>query len=281
MTPVYRIIKRSVIIIAYLAIFSSLGTGAYYLFRTKPTCTDKIQNQGETGLDCGGPCLECEGMPEAENLKIIEKNIISGAPGKYDTIAKIENPNSQFGAARFDYSFNLLDETGRIIAKSVGSNFILPGQSKYILAFNLSPDAKPDSLDFKISSFEWSKFSEFEEPDIPVYGREFSLASGGDTGFANLKAKMKNQSGYDFHKISLKAIVRGSNGVPIAANETNFNDVRVNEEREINLKWNNSFPIDPMSAKIEILPEVDVFENENFMTQHGVPGQYGSYNAGD
>lgn len=25
-----------------------------------PTCYDKMQNQGETGIDCGGPCLPCE-----------------------------------------------------------------------------------------------------------------------------------------------------------------------------------------------------------------------------
>lgn len=26
------------------------------------TCNDGIQNQGETGVDCGGPCLKCEYM---------------------------------------------------------------------------------------------------------------------------------------------------------------------------------------------------------------------------
>ena len=28
-----------------------------------PTCEDDIQNQGETGVDCGGPCAtNCQGM---------------------------------------------------------------------------------------------------------------------------------------------------------------------------------------------------------------------------
>lgn len=27
---------------------------------TDPTCTDKVQNQDETGVDCGGPCLPCD-----------------------------------------------------------------------------------------------------------------------------------------------------------------------------------------------------------------------------
>ena len=28
-----------------------------------PTCSDGIQNQGETGIDCGGPCKACSGTP--------------------------------------------------------------------------------------------------------------------------------------------------------------------------------------------------------------------------
>ena len=30
--------------------------------RACPTCDDDIQNQGETGVDCGGPCTVCQRM---------------------------------------------------------------------------------------------------------------------------------------------------------------------------------------------------------------------------
>lgn len=281
MTPAQRNIKRLIIIFIYLVMFVLIGTGFYYLFRTAPTCTDKIQNQGETGTDCGGPCAACAEMPKAENLIVVEEAIVPGEAGRYDMLAKITNPNSQLGAASFGYSFKLLDGTGKILAKSDGVNFILPGETKYILAFNISSDIKPDKMDFEINSFEWSKFSEFEQPDIATYGKEFNLASGGETGFAKLNAKMRNQSGYDFRVISALAVVRGEDSSPIAINKTNFNDVRVGEEREINFGWNSPFPINPMSARFEVVPEVNVFESDNFMKQHGVPGQYGSYNAGD
>jgi hypothetical protein len=33
-----------------------VGDQAAYLY---PTCSDGIQNQGETGVDCGGPCAPC------------------------------------------------------------------------------------------------------------------------------------------------------------------------------------------------------------------------------
>ena len=27
-----------------------------------PSCKDGVQNQGETGIDCGGPCTVCQSM---------------------------------------------------------------------------------------------------------------------------------------------------------------------------------------------------------------------------
>lgn len=281
MSPIRRIFKRITIIFIYITIFLLISTALYYLFRTKPTCTDKIQNQGEVGVDCGGPCSACPEIPKAENLKVIEKAIISSEDGKYDALVKITNPNSQLGVSRLNYSFNILDSAGKIIAKSSGVSFILPGETKYILAFNLSLEEKPEDLDFQISSFEWSEFTEFKSPDIALYAKEFSLAGGGDPGFAKLTARMRNQSGYDFRQIGIYVVIRGSDGSPLAVNKTIFNDVRANEEREINFRWNSQFPVDPITAKIEIVSEVDVFKSENFIKQHGVPGQYGSYNTGD
>jgi hypothetical protein len=280
MTPTQRNTKRLIIVAAYLVVFGLIGTGLYFLFRTNPTCADKIQNHGEAGIDCGGPCQACAARPMAENLKVVEKTILPGEAGKFDALVKITNPNPQLGAAKIDYSFNFIDGAGKILAKSTGSSFVLPGQTKYILAFNIATDAEPKSLDFEISSFEWSKFSEYEEPNILINAKEFSLASGGETGFARLKAKMKNQSDFDFREIYAVAVVRGGDGSPIAINETNFNDVRAGEEREINFSWNSSFAINPDTAKIEIVPEVNVFENDNFLKQHGSLGQYGTYNAG-
>jgi len=41
-----------------------------------PTCSDSIQNQGETGVDCGGPCLPCKILEIPGALKD-EKTILS------------------------------------------------------------------------------------------------------------------------------------------------------------------------------------------------------------
>jgi len=41
----------------------SLDASHSFCFVAVPTCTDGIQNQGETGVDCGGPCTACSVAP--------------------------------------------------------------------------------------------------------------------------------------------------------------------------------------------------------------------------
>lgn len=280
MTQVKRIIKRLVIIVIYLILIFFVVYGFYYLSKPKPTCNDSVRNQGEEKIDCGGPCPSCLEMPSIENLRVLEKEIIPAGENKFDVLVKLENPNSQFGSAGFDYTFSILGKSGGVVGEKKGTNFVLPGQKKYIFAFSLESSEEPTSLNFRISSFKWTKFTEYQEPDINIYSKEFNLISGG-AGFAQLKGKMKNQSGYDFKNITVKAVLRNGEGVPIAINETSFNDVRVGEEREIFLNWPDPFAVDPASVKVEVESEVDVFSSDNFMRKFGTPGQYDSYNAGE
>ena len=280
MSPTKRILKRLVIVLIYVLIAALLGLAAYFIVKPKPTCFDGIQNQNEEGVDCGGPCVKkCE-TPVIDNLKIEEKAIVTDGFGSYDVLAKVTNPNAEFGAASFKYAFDLLGSDGEILEKKEGTSFILPAQTKYILAFNLKPRIEPASLEFRIISFKWLKFLEYEEPSIDVYSKELNIVSSG-IGFAELKAKIRNRSDYDFKEIVAKIVIRDQHDKPVALNQTSINDVRVNDEREIVVRWDNPFSVDPVSQKIEIEKEVNVLDNYNFMEEHGTQEQYESYDFGN
>lgn len=276
MTSAQRAIKRIIIIIIYLLIFTAVATAVYFLIREKPTCNDQKKNQGEEKVDCGGPCAKCETIPEIKNIKVLEKKLVPAGPERYDTLVKVENPNSLFGISNFEYSIDYFDGSGKIISAGGGSSFLLPAETKYIFAFNLNSNQRPAHFEFRIKSFKWSKFTGYEEPDFPVLQKEFSFTSGG-SGFAELKAKFQNKSGYDFRKVTTIALIRNEAGEPVAINETNSNDVRVNEEREVVFRWTEPFDQNIDVSDIKIFADVNVFEDDNFMKKHGSPEQYESY----
>jgi PGF-pre-PGF domain-containing protein len=45
---------------SYFAIVGDYGTPEAPVVEVKPSCSDSLQNQGETGVDCGGPCSACK-----------------------------------------------------------------------------------------------------------------------------------------------------------------------------------------------------------------------------
>src|SRR3989344_6004857 len=95
MTESRRILKRIFIAIVYLAVFAGLGTGGYFLFR--PASVPQITT------------------PTIYPIEIIWSQTFSAGPDLYSAAAKIKNPNTNFGASNFNYSFYLYDENGDLL----------------------------------------------------------------------------------------------------------------------------------------------------------------------
>ena len=58
-----RVILLIVILLVPLTYSQSVGFDASLEITAAPTCFDGFQNQGETGVDCGGPCPACPSPP--------------------------------------------------------------------------------------------------------------------------------------------------------------------------------------------------------------------------
>ncbi|KKU42980.1 MAG: hypothetical protein UX56_C0001G0015 [Candidatus Azambacteria bacterium GW2011_GWD2_46_48] len=62
--------KQVIIAIFFLGILFFIGGGFYFAFRSPASCFDKIQNQGEEDIDCGGPCATACEEKELKPLEI-------------------------------------------------------------------------------------------------------------------------------------------------------------------------------------------------------------------
>ncbi len=106
----YKVRKQVSIGLVYFLILILLGAGAYFaFFQKKPTCFDKIQNQKEEGVDCGGPCvLSCEHLT-IKNIEVSEVKFLSLKNNQYDFDAfflKEEN-EKQWALKLYDLEKNI------------------------------------------------------------------------------------------------------------------------------------------------------------------------------
>jgi len=116
----------------------------------EPSCTDGIQNQGETGVDCGGPCPPCvynimtakiEGFPWSAaslnfqyvpgnfwfegstgiipitKIKIVHKGAYAVGVYNLDNESQyVDESNTIYSCTSGTVEFTLFDETNKIIA---------------------------------------------------------------------------------------------------------------------------------------------------------------------
>ncbi|MCX6731867.1 MAG: hypothetical protein NTX55_02685 [Candidatus Parcubacteria bacterium] len=125
--------------ITYFLIFAVIVLGAIYFVwkgATKPTCFDNKQNQGEEGIDCGGPCpKKCLG--EVQNLIVLWTRFFETSPGKYDMAALVKNPNLFLSISSLKYTFEIRDKDNLPIINKDGETFITPGETFPIFETNV------------------------------------------------------------------------------------------------------------------------------------------------
>jgi hypothetical protein len=260
--------KRIIIILIYLAIFGIVSYFIYLAVRPAPTCLDGKKNQNEQGIDCGGPCAACQKEIAAQDIKTEETAFVYGGPGRFDVLAKISNPNNEYGSSNFSYEFILKGAAGEELSRRNGEEFVLPGETKYIIETNLETNGQPQSVEYSIKKTQWQEFINFQKPQLNIYSKRYDLISGG-VGFSEAYGLLKNESPFDFNFIKIKVVLRDGFGKPVALNTTDMQTVSSGEQRDFRLLWPASFPGDVQGVEMEA--EADVFDSQNFIKKF-LPG---------
>ncbi len=135
-----RFIKK--IVYGFLFLFSLVVIllAVYFIFiKSSPTCSDNKQNQNETEIDCGGPCLPCA----IKNVKDLSNSAIEmfAQDGGLGTILfSISNPNPTLGIEKIPFSIILFDNEGNRAVTVNQATSIAPGESKFIIESGVKID---------------------------------------------------------------------------------------------------------------------------------------------
>ena len=251
----------------YLIIFSLFGIIIYQIAKPNTSCYDGKQNQAEDGIDCGGPCQVCEKEIKANDVEVLEKYFVYGSGDYYDVMAKIDNPNSRYGAAKLSYEFDLVNGEGQSLIKRQGESFILPGETKYIIELNLTSGENPYTAEFKITNVEWEEFLGYEEPKLGIYNKNYHEESGKSEVFGLLK----NESYFDFNSIEIDIILRDENRKPLALGKNEMRTISSQQERDFKVFW--PYNLSREVKEVEIRAEADAFDPNNSYVKEYRSGQ--------
>jgi hypothetical protein len=214
-----------------------------------PSCFDNIQNQGELGVDCGGPCATVCIPKDIHAISPLgAPSIFFSSPGHYTLLAEVANTNPGFAARSFDYHFDLYDASGNIFASIPGKSFAYSGEVKYLIAPNLAIATSVDHTALVVSNPDWVAAAalglvpQFKNP-LPVMGNLFSSST------ITVKGRLVNGDISVFTNILIIGIFRGANGNPLGASQTIIDRLGPNETQDFSVMYPSGQAIDPLQTQ--------------------------------
>jgi len=237
-----------VIIVAILAIFSAT------IFYKAPSCSDEVQNQGEVGIDCGGPCAYlC--TEQVHQPTILFTKSISNGVGRTDVIASVENVNAGVAAKNVPYTVTLYGAS-QVFVQEVSGTLDLPpaatvpvyvpgiasGNQKVIRAF----------LSIASTSPKW--FSMPSDTRAKPIVSNTSLV--GTDAVPRVDAVLTNSSAVDMTNVQVIVFIHSASGDIIAASKTIVPTIPAQGQATATFTWNGPFSSTP--AAIEVMPVISL-----------------------
>jgi hypothetical protein len=222
----------------------------YKISSIPPTCSDKKQNQGEVGIDCGDPCsLLCRS--QVSDLVVSWKRFFLVGGGVYNVVIYAENPNVEAGAKNVGYQIRIYNTEGISIYERHGATTIPAKRSIPIIETGISlGDQIPARIEFKFDDgIIWTKQTSKESP-LSASNNSLTRA----TSSPKLITNIINKDSISYSNIEVVAIMYNEEGNAIGASRTFIDYIDGGQTVPLTFTWPEPFKVIP--TRIEIIPKV-------------------------
>lgn len=230
--------KRKIIYLSFFFLFAGLifTFVSFKYFYKKPTCFDGLRNQGEIGIDCGGPCptlCSDERVPPT----ILWIRVFKVREGEYSVVSKMENRSLSF-AGMLKYHLKLYDSQNVLVAERTGDFYIPPKRAIVFFESGLMSgdrEAGRAVLEFTEDP-RWFKTNDME-PNLKVVDSQYDFESSKPY----FTAKVENKSLWPIEKILFNIIVYDKNGNAVGASRTFLDRIGAESQEDIIFTWPTPF----------------------------------------
>lgn len=192
--------------------------------------------------------------------------VIATGDKQYDFYTTLVNPNEDW-YAEFWYVFVTGETT-----TSEQKGFILPGEGKPIISLGLDAESRPISAKLDLRNVVWRRVDTHEIPDYAAwqsdrfqfditnisFSRDLQIDSK-EIGQIHFTATNRTAFGF-WEPVFTVRLLRG--GAVVGVTQTTLEQFEAGETRDAAINW---FGTIPAVTKIEVIPEVNIFDVDAYM----------------
>lgn len=223
-------------------------------FSKTPTCSDNIQNQDETGVDCGGSCQYlC--VTQQQPPTVLYTKAIGNGLGRTDVVASIENKNPTAAAKRVPYTVTLYGAKQEFIQEVKGTIDLPPFATVPVYVPGI-----PSGNQTNIRAFftidplspKWFTLS----PDSLTKPVVTNTTVGGTESTPRIDALLSNRGVIPLFNVRVIVLVHDTSGGIMTASQTIVQSIPAQGQATATFTWNKAFAGIPTS--IEVIPVIPI-----------------------
>ena len=245
-----RRVKQVVYGLIYLIFWCAIGTGIYFLFlKPAPSCFDGIQNEGEQGVDCGGPCAKLCLPSDIQPVAAIGGvSVFTPLAGHATLLVDVVNPNSDFAADTFSYTFDLYDASGNVIQSIPGTSFIYADQTKYLVVPNAVVSGSVDHAGITIGNINWVPTDQMGV--IPQFSFKNIVTAQVSSDTLAVSGQIIDSDPSSFANIEIIAVLKAPQGNVVGVSNTELNSIAPNQAEDFSVMYPVGASIDPSQTQV-------------------------------
>ena len=242
------------VFIAFIVIFGFLILAPR--FQKEPTCTDNVQNGGESGVDCGGLCARAC-LSQVDEISVLWSRAFRVVDERYNAVAYLVNHNKNTAVEEISYRFRFADKDNLYISKREGTTTVPPGGNFAVFEPGIDVGKSiPVYVTFEFTQVpQWVTVSEEKINQLKVIVSNIVLTNE-DTKPV-LSATIKNNSFFTIPDMDTVAILYDASGNAVSASRTFFDKLGKEEIRDVNFTWPEPLPSGIVVK--EIIPMYNIF----------------------
>lgn len=204
-------------------------------FYQPPSCFDHKMNGDETGVDCGGSCVQiCAASVLAPQVVWVKSFKITD--GQYNAMAYIENANQTASTPELQYTFQLLNK-GQVVAERSGTTILPPNSVYPIFEGKVFTEGQAEVTETRIILKQaelWLPASVGRDQF-----RSFDIKLTGADERPRLDVKLENTSLSMAENVEVVATVFSDAGEPVTASQTFIDQIGPRSTKNIVFTWPN------------------------------------------
>lgn len=252
-----RSTKKIIYGLLYLGIFGLIVYGlARPAFTPAPTCSDGIQNQGEQGIDCGGPCAVSCAVKALAPLSVVgDVSVFGLRSGQAVLLAEVQNTNQTYNASQFFYRFSVYDASGKLLETESGSDSLDALGQEYVFEPDVATRFKDiGKVTMEIENVSWQKAYETLQPSVAVTAGPSTVVGANDI---RVNGTVRNQSSVAASSVKIVVVLYDKYGAEIFASQWVVNALAAYATTPFSV----IFPLDP-----QITSQMDPNATKVFVT---------------